>query len=154
MSAPPPPVSSLEPLAPALLDHLVERCLAKDPEARWQSAEDLRGELAWIANNLRSATANAPATPARRRTAALVSIVTLAGAVGVGLGVAATRRAPAAERLVRLGLLPESGSTFTNAPIAGGVQAVVSPDGRYVAFVASTNGTPHLWVRALDGVTA
>ena len=31
-----------------LLDHIVRRCLAKDPDERWQSAGDLGDELKWI----------------------------------------------------------------------------------------------------------
>ncbi len=36
----PPPISSRQPLAPAALDHVVTRCLAKDPDDRWQSAAE------------------------------------------------------------------------------------------------------------------
>ena len=43
----PPPVSSRQPLSPPLLDHVVGRCLAKDPDERWQSARDLANELTW-----------------------------------------------------------------------------------------------------------
>ena len=32
--------------------------------------------------------------------------------------------------------------------------SVISPDGQSVAFVAVTNGTPRLWIRALDSLTA
>src|SRR4029453_13207933 len=31
------------------LDHVVDRCLAKDPERRWQTASDVKLELEWIA---------------------------------------------------------------------------------------------------------
>ena len=34
----PSPISTLQPMAPAALDHVVQGCLAKDPEARWQNA--------------------------------------------------------------------------------------------------------------------
>ena len=34
--------------APAALDHLIRRCLAKDPNDRWQTARDLVLELRWI----------------------------------------------------------------------------------------------------------
>jgi serine/threonine protein kinase len=44
----PAPVSSLRPVLPASLDHIVQKCLAKDPENRWQHAADLRDELKWL----------------------------------------------------------------------------------------------------------
>src|SRR5258706_14654661 len=45
----PPAVSTRQPLAPPALDHLVERCLEKDADERWQDARDVTRELAWIA---------------------------------------------------------------------------------------------------------
>jgi serine/threonine-protein kinase len=51
----PPAVSSLHPGAPPALDDLVRRCLAKNPDERWQSADDLLHELTRIAE-LRGAT--------------------------------------------------------------------------------------------------
>jgi serine/threonine protein kinase len=45
----PDPVSSLQPMTPPVLDHLVGKCLAKDPEDRWQSAHDVASELKWMA---------------------------------------------------------------------------------------------------------
>ena len=44
----PAPMSTLRPLAPPLLDHIVQRCLAKDPDERWQTAADLKVELQWV----------------------------------------------------------------------------------------------------------
>jgi len=58
----PPPVSSLRPLSPASLDRVVQKCLAKDPDARWQSAHDLHDELVWIASDTTSHAAIAAAT--------------------------------------------------------------------------------------------
>ena len=49
LSSQPPKVSTVQTLAPAALDHLIARCLAKDPEDRWQSARDVKLELSWIA---------------------------------------------------------------------------------------------------------
>jgi serine/threonine-protein kinase len=37
----PPLLSSRQPLSPPVLDHLVSRCLEKDPEDRWQAARDV-----------------------------------------------------------------------------------------------------------------
>jgi len=46
----PPPLSTTQPLVSPALEHLVTKCLAKDPEERWQSARDVAGELQWIAD--------------------------------------------------------------------------------------------------------
>src|SRR5437879_5653757 len=44
----PAPITTIQPMTPPLLDHVVKKCLAKIPEERWQSAGDLAGELEWI----------------------------------------------------------------------------------------------------------
>src|SRR5208282_5680491 len=43
----PEPVSSVQPLASAALDHVIQRALAKDPNDRWQTSHDLIQELKW-----------------------------------------------------------------------------------------------------------
>src|SRR6266446_7549851 len=45
----PQPMANLQPMTPLPLDRIVKRCLAKDPDERWQSACDLASELRWIA---------------------------------------------------------------------------------------------------------
>src|SRR5262249_44591587 len=49
LTSEPPPITKIQPLTPAALDRVVKRCLAKDPEERWQTARDLASELKWIA---------------------------------------------------------------------------------------------------------
>src|ERR1700674_3533639 len=49
MEAEPPSMASLTPMTPPALDRVVKRCLAKDPDRRWQTASDLCEELKWIA---------------------------------------------------------------------------------------------------------
>jgi serine/threonine protein kinase len=49
LASEPPPISSLKPMLPAILDHVVTTCLAKDPDERWQTAHDVRKQLNWIA---------------------------------------------------------------------------------------------------------
>ena len=44
----PPAVSTLAPLTPPVLDHVVQGCLAKQPGDRWQTAHDVKLELQWI----------------------------------------------------------------------------------------------------------
>src|SRR6266699_343787 len=41
----PPPMESLRPMTPVSLSRIVKKCLAKDPDERWQSASDLAAEL-------------------------------------------------------------------------------------------------------------
>src|SRR6059036_1882774 len=48
VSGRPTPVSQLQPLTPRALEHVIERCLEKDPGDRWQSAHDVAEELKWI----------------------------------------------------------------------------------------------------------
>lgn len=45
MSEEPPPPSSLNPRVPTALDEITQRCLAKDPETRFQNARDIRNSL-------------------------------------------------------------------------------------------------------------
>ncbi len=56
----PPAMKELEPMAPATLDRTVRRCLAKEPDSRWQSALDLGSELQWIGAAARTPRPRAP----------------------------------------------------------------------------------------------
>jgi serine/threonine protein kinase len=67
----PPPISSIQPMTPAALDRVVKRCLAKDPDERWQTARDLEVELKWIAEGSSQITPRA-ATPAPKMAARIV----------------------------------------------------------------------------------
>ena len=49
LTSEPTPASRIQPLTPPALDRVVAKCLAKDPDERWQSAQDLASELEWIA---------------------------------------------------------------------------------------------------------
>jgi len=61
----PPPVSTFQPLTPRLLDRAIQRCLAKDPDRRWQTASDLGAELDYVLGTLQ----NRQSTPAGARRA-------------------------------------------------------------------------------------
>src|SRR5882762_6470796 len=41
-------ISTVKPMTPPALDYAIRRCLAKDPEERWQTARDHALELKWI----------------------------------------------------------------------------------------------------------
>ena len=79
----PPPIRSLKPLTPANLDHTIKRCLAKDPEERWQNVKDLGSELKWNAEGGAKATGAVALTPAKKSREALAWLI--AGALAITL---------------------------------------------------------------------
>jgi eukaryotic-like serine/threonine-protein kinase len=48
LSSDPQPMESFQLTTPPALDHVVKKCLAKDPDERWQNVSDVAGELTWI----------------------------------------------------------------------------------------------------------
>jgi Tol biopolymer transport system component/predicted Ser/Thr protein kinase len=146
----PPPISQVQPLAPPVLDRVVKKCLAKDPEARWHSAHDLHDELRWIAEapSQQVALATPAARPGGREHIAW-ALLAMAGLMIVALSIPAIvhlRERPAANPEVRLELTTPA----TRQPL----HFAISPDGRRLVFVASGDGGQRLWQRPLDAVTA
>jgi serine/threonine-protein kinase len=166
----PRPIVELQPLTPPPLDHIVSRCLAKDPDERWQAASDLTRELKWI--NESSASARVAALPdarrARRDRLILGVTATIAGLV---VGVAATtlvarfgsrrsaeRPAGVARVLVsiapaeHLQALPADRTTTEGRPSRTAM--VWSPDGRSIVFSAVQGDRQQLYRRAVDQLAA
>ncbi len=154
VSSQPPPISTIQPVAPAAMEHVVRRCLEKDPEDRWQSAHDVAGELRWISEAGSQSSAGGPAVQPRRKRSRLVP---LAGAALLGLALAAgwlagARMRPAAPqaRMIRSVLLPPDGKRFNLTDTDMGSLSV-SPDGRYVTYaVRGGELDTQLWLRPLD----
>ena len=70
----PAPISSVKPMTPPALEHIVRRCLAKTLDDRWQSAHDLKGELEWISRSSHEAVA-LPVRSRRRRFGVLAGVM-------------------------------------------------------------------------------
>jgi len=133
VAAEPPPPSSLQPEAPASLERLILRCLAKDPEDRWQTARDLAAELRWIAEAGSGTAAKAPGTARRPRRAALWGA--LAGATLTAVGFAATLPS-----IWPRPVLPSySPVTFRRGVVSS---ARFTPDGQSFVYSASWEGQP------------
>jgi serine/threonine protein kinase/Tol biopolymer transport system component len=154
LSTQPPPISSIQPVMPPALDHVVKKCLEKDPDDRWQSAHDVASELRWIGDA--GSQAGVPATLSLRRR----SRERLAWLLAAGLGllwlltlVPATlhwrERAPESPP-VRFTISPPDKTVFSAFDIPA-----VSPDGRRIVFLtAPATGRETLWMRSLDSLSA
>jgi Tol biopolymer transport system component len=153
MSTDPKPVEALA-AAPPIVDHVLRRCLEKDPERRWHSIADVTGELRWIAGQPLVA---APVAAATGR---------LTAKQWVGIAFAAVLLLTVVIPIVLLGALRALGGDYdaAEAGTGGAMQFEVttpptdqphmalSPDGRLLAFVANEDRRPALWLRSLDRV--
>ena len=142
----PPTLTSLRPSAPPALDRVLRRCLAKDPEERWQTATDLTAQLQWLAAHPDAASADRPRV-SRGFAVTSSAIVVVGAALAVGWWFA--REAPQAERQLRVSLLLPDGASML--PVSPTSRFALSPDGQRLAFVAARpDGRPRLFVRTLN----
>lgn len=125
----PPPLGELRPAPPAGVAAVIEICLQKDPELRWQSAREVRHALKWIA----AAHLSAPSARPLRIFRAVAVLATLA-AVALG-GWLSWPAAPGVVNRFEASI-PDN--------VTSGDQMSVSPDGRRLVF---TSGEQGLWMR-------
>lgn len=144
MKAEPRPISHHAPETPAVLEHMIARCLVKDPEERWQDAHSIKLKLQWIARHRDSAQVSAP-----KRTWRDVAVWATLAVLLSGVSVPA--------------YLYWQGGTQPDAiqfrhTISGLSEAdiALSPDGKTIAFVAKpdTGGAASLYVRPIGGLAA
>src|ERR1700730_4595651 len=135
----PPPISSLQPMTPPALDRVVKKCLAKEPEKRWQAASDVCDELKWIAEGGSQVTLPTAATKSIRgrwRGARLWGAVSLLLAAVTGI-VIWNRKSSSP-----IHSLPVSRIAITlppSQPLAGlelGSAVALSPDGTRLVYAA------------------
>ncbi|HET9481743.1 MAG TPA: protein kinase, partial [Candidatus Polarisedimenticolia bacterium] len=154
VSAHPAPISTVLPMTPPGLDHVVKRCLEKDPDERWQSALDVAAELQWIGESGSQAGASAPVTARRAvrektgwAAAALLALSTIA--LGIGY---LSRPHPPPPRAFRATLPPPPDSALIPFDLMG---LALSPDGGTLAFVAvGSDGRRQIWLRNLSEMDA
>ena len=145
LSADPAPISSVQPMAPPALDHVVRRCLAKDPEDRWQSARDVANELKWVSESSASGVSARLVTRKSKERVGWILATLLLAALAAYLF--ATRSVKTQE-LIKVSVMPAEGTKFLG-------HLAISPDGRSVAFVVKTiDGVQTLWIRSLDSLNA
>jgi Tol biopolymer transport system component len=139
----PEPIAAVNPQVPAPVRWIVDRCLAKDPEERYASTKDLARDLASVRDHLSEATSAAVSLtvsgPSHRRAWIPAAI---AAAVVVALGATAwSLRRPVWKD-------PLAGARFSRFTSWEGseLDASISSDGKFVAFLADHDGSFDAWV--------
>jgi eukaryotic-like serine/threonine-protein kinase len=150
----PEPISSLQPLTPPALERAVKRCLAKEPDDRWQTARDLLLELKWITEAGSQAGVPSPVAFHRKMrerlawaTASLFALIAIVSTIDLLL------RAPKPSQPVRLSA--EIGVDANLYTAAHGSAAVLSPDGTRLALLATgADQKRRIYIRPLDQLQA
>ena len=165
----PEPLRSIEPGIPVNVAWIAERCLAKEPAARYASTRDLAIELSLAADRLSdpaSRVAVAAAAAPARRLVVLPWIVAAAALLGFGiLGAALWGRRQTAlpPAILRFSIPPPDGATFFSR--FDSIGFALSPDGSRLAFLADEGtrareivsggtATVKIWIRALSELEA
>jgi serine/threonine protein kinase len=132
-------IAALNPGLPEPLQWIIERCLAKDPERRYESTADLHRELA----TLREHTAAArPATAGRGRRFLAI------GAAGAALLAAGLLLGP---RLSRPAVAPTRSLTRLTFDPGLQTEPTWSSDGRFVAYSSDRSGNFDIWALPVAG---
>ena len=151
-------ISTTKPMTPPALEHAVNKCLAKDPDGRWQSAGDLASELKWAGEAQSQVRPIHPTVTSRGfgltpgRVAVIAAALTVCGGALFVAGYLS--HSIPQPQTIRAALPAPEGALFSVASsIAGSIS--ISPDGRLVVFPAEVKGSaPQLWLRSLDSLTA
>src|SRR5712692_4973071 len=145
LSSQPPGISTFEPMTPPALGWTIRTCLAKNPDERWQCFGDLVLELKWIATG-GSQLEHQVKHPHQYR-------------MWVALGTTAAVAVAAVCYLLWMNPPPRSRDTTRfvlplpvgqNLVVADAPALDLSPDGRYLAYVAQGSGQQAIYLRPVD----
>jgi eukaryotic-like serine/threonine-protein kinase len=145
----PPSISAAQPASPPALYLTIRTSLAKDPDARFQSAHDLALQLRWIAEG--SSAQAQPAAPdlngRRKNVWAACAVLAL-----IAAGLTGYQFAPREQnaRPLRAFIEPPENMTFDSTGDYSG-PPVLSPQGDKIVFCAHSRNSPKaVWVRSLE----
>ena len=145
LAAEPRPLRELVPVTPPTLDWIVTRCLAKNPDDRWQTVRDLKAALERVAQEP-AASAVAPSRVSRLPW--LIAAFAILLAVIASAWTFTTLRKPATSAERRLMFEFIAPTTPTGPPA---LRLAISPDGRRLAYTApDSSGKLMLWIHSFD----
>jgi eukaryotic-like serine/threonine-protein kinase len=151
----PPPITQLQPLTPPALERVIKKCLAKDPDERWQSASDLASELAWIAQSTSSASQAGVPIPVLGKSRHRQTLAWVVAAVAVLTAIAFASAyfvSQKPERVLRAQILAPDKLRFNFIGDNSGPLAI-SPNGDRMVFSATNEDKTQLYVRAQDSLS-
>jgi eukaryotic-like serine/threonine-protein kinase len=139
VSSQPEPISSVSPLTPPALDHIVQKCLEKDPDSRWQSAFDVASELQWMSEVGSQAGVARVTADLRRSKMRMIRVVAVAGWI-FALGFLAwiilnKNEVKMLQRPIRAEIVPPVNVTISDVG-AGSIS--ISRDGSKIVMPTST----------------
>ena len=143
----PAPMSQIQPLTPPAFEHVVRKCLAKDPDDRWQSAHDIAEELKWISEAGSQAGVAAPLLARKRSRERLVWAAAIVVALIAGAFIARRRwQQPAPQYRFAVPMI--------DADYKFGFNPALAPDGRTLFFQATNaDGKIQVFRRRLDDLS-
>jgi Tol biopolymer transport system component len=145
----PPPPSNVSDAVPPDLDRVIGRCLAKEPERRYQTAADLRidlEDLQQLGSGGRARVKHAGSWRRRRRwIGAMIAVPAVIVAVAALTIWRARRPAVGPPAPMR----PE----FTQLTTQPGVEwfPSLSPDGKWVVYAGDASGHRHIYLQSVTG---
>jgi serine/threonine protein kinase/Tol biopolymer transport system component len=147
MHTSPEPLSAVQPMIPPALDHVVQTCLAKDPDERWQAVHDVLVQLKWIPANGPQLGAGEPVAAQHKNghwMAWAIAGLAMLGLSALSWSHFSEPRAVAAP--VRFIITPPAGADFNE-----NTTPTLSPDGRKLVFTTvSPSGGSTIWLRLMD----
>ena len=147
-------VMEVKPSLPHILGRIINRCLVKDPEHRYQTAKDVRNELEDLKRELDSGEVweKAPATTTRPKSkwlvrTALVAAIVVAGVVGYQLRLDEVTEETTAPTI-------EGKLTQVTSQLGRERYPSLSPDGKFVVYMSWTSGNQDIYRQRIGGETA
>jgi serine/threonine protein kinase len=149
----PEPIAKFQPLTPPSLEHVVQTCLAKTPDCRWQSASDIANELRWIAATGLAPEKSEAAPSTRTWRQNLLWGAAVAALLGLFLWSNLRENNAASAQIIRSFLPPPADTVFDFTGDFSGPPAI-RRDGTAMTFCArSEKERNSLWVQSLNNAT-